>query len=376
MPSPITNAYHPQAPRSRLPVERAYLYRPQHEWTYSHHASIAFFQGRFYAIWSNGRQHEDYPGQRVLIASSADFHTWTQPQPLVDSLQGKHSLLVLTAAGFHHHQGTLVAYFGQYEYTEEALRNPTLQLGRQHQDTRLRALTSTDGRHWSGPLDMQLPIVPNHGPQPTRSGRLIISGNVAFPYTDDPSGLSGWRMAGIYPPDMAASIYDDSAGFWQVQARMGWPAGLCEGSFYQTRDGVLHMLLRATGPGHRGRLWLTESDDDGATWSPPQELEFTDNNTKFHFGTLPDGRYYYVGCPDPEPRGARNPLVLSLSRDGVRFDRHFILADEEYQMQRPGLHKGGLYGYPHTLVHDGYLYVIVSLRKEAVAALRVALSAL
>jgi hypothetical protein len=178
-------------------------------------------------------------------------------------------------------------------------------------------------------------------------------------------------MTGIYPNDMAATIYDDAESFWHVQARMGWPAGLCEGSFFQTDDGVLHMLMRTTGPGYAGKLWVTQSHGDGASWSPPQETAFTDNNTKFHFGRLPDGRFYYVGCPDPEPRGARNPLVLSLSRDGVRFDQHYILAEEEYTQQRPGLHKGGLYGYPHTMIHGEHLVVIVSLRKEAVAALRV-----
>jgi hypothetical protein len=375
MTSPITNCYDPHARRPKLPVERAILYQPDREWTYSHHASITFYKGRFYTIWSNGREHEDYPGQRVLIASAADFHHWTAPEPLVGPLAGQHSELVLTAAGFHQHDGTLIAYFGQYEYNAEAIQRG-IKGGRDHQDTRLWAMTTADGRAWSAPLDMQAPIVPNHGPQPTKSGRLIISGNIAFPYSDDPSGLSGWRMTGIYPNDMAATIFDDSEAFWQVQARQGWPAGLCEGAFYQTDDGVLHMLLRTTGPGYAGRLWATESHDDGATWSAPTEIAFSDNNTKFHLGRLPDGRFYYVGCPDPEPRGARNPLVLSLSEGGVRFDRHFILADEEYVQRRTGLHKGGLYGYPHTIIHDGCLYTIVSLRKEAVAVLRVALAAL
>lgn len=371
----ITNCYDPYTVRPKLPVERVGLYRPEREWTYSHHASITFYKGRFYAIWSNGYEHEDYPGQRVLIASAADFDHWTTPAPLIGPLQGQHSELVLTAAGFHQHDGTLIAYFGQYEYTADAIHNG-LKVGRNHQDTRLWAMTTADGRAWSAPIDMKIPIVPNHGPQPTKSGRLIISGNIAFPYTDDPAGLAGWRMTGIYPDDMAPTIFDDSEAFWHVQARMGWPAGLCEGSFYQTDDGVLHMLMRTTGPGYAGKLWVTESRDDGATWSAPAETAFTDNNTKFHFGRLPDGRFYYVGCPDPAPRGARNPLVLSFSEDGVRFDRHFILADEEYTQHRPGLHKGGLYGYPHTMIHDGYLYTIVSLRKEAVAVLRAALTGL
>ena len=47
------------------PWSASILYQPDREWTYSHHASITFHKGRFYAIWSNGYEHEDYPGQRV-----------------------------------------------------------------------------------------------------------------------------------------------------------------------------------------------------------------------------------------------------------------------------------------------------------------------
>jgi hypothetical protein len=371
MNGPITNCN----VRPRLPVERGYLYQPTTTWTYAHHQSITFFQGRYYAIWSNGRVNEDDPGQRVLISSSPDGMAWIEPQPLLGPLQGDHSEIVLTAAGFHQYRGTLVAYAGAYEYTAEAMRNG-IEGGQGHQDTRLYAMTTTNGRDWSAASDMGIAIVPNHGPQATASGRLIISGNISFPYTDDPTGLAGWTMTGVYPPDMASTIFDDSESFWIVQKRMGWPAGLCEGSFYQTDDRVLHMLLRTTGRGYAGKLWLTESSDDGASWSAPQEIEFSDNNTKFHFGRLPDGRFYYVGSPDAAPKGARNPLVLSISEDGARFCKHYILADEDYVQKAAGRYKGGLYGYPHTMVHDGYLYVIASLRKEAVAVLRTPLAAL
>jgi hypothetical protein len=371
----ITNCYDASAVRPRLPVETVFLYQPKEEWTYSHHASITFFKGRYYAIWSNGRAHEDYPGQRVLIADSPDFLHWSEPKSLVGPLMGKHSELILTAAGFHQYNGVLTAYYGAYEYTQEEIAAGTRN-GRGHQDTRLWAMTSRDGETWSEPLDMIAPVVPNHGPQSTHSGRLIISGNISFPYTDDPAGLSGWTMTGIYPPEMKKSIVDDSESFWWVQAKMDWPAGLCEGAFFQTDDDVLHMMLRTTGPGFTGKLWQTESSDDGATWAQPVASDFTDNNTKFHFGRLPDGRFYYVGSPDPQPRGARCPLVLSLSDDGLHFNRHFILADAQYSMAREGLHKGGMYGYPHTLVHQGALHVIYSLRKEAVQVLRVDMRAI
>ena len=55
---------------------------------------------------------------------------------------------------------------------------------------------------------------------------------------------------------------------------------------------------------------------------------------------------------------------------------HFILGETHYEQRRPGKWKSGEYGYPHTMIHDGYLYVIVSRQKEAVEVLRVALAEL
>ena len=371
--SPITNACDPASSRPRLPIARALLYAPDAEWTYSHHPYLACFKGRFHAIWSNGREDEDAPGQRVLWATSTDFRTWTAPKPLLDSQRGEHGELVLTAGGFHAQGDRLVAYVGRYGYSPESLddgrRKPS---DSGHMGTGLWAMVSVDGATWGAPLDTGVPVVPNHGPQATASGRLILCGNISFPFTDDPSGLSGWTMTGLYPPDMAGAIVDDSESFHRVRERMGWPVGLCEGSFFQTDDGVIHMLLRSGSE----RLWVTESADDGRTWGAPQPTAFTDNISKFHFGRLPDGRFYYVGCPDPEPPWRRCPLVLSVSEDGRRFDRHYILADEPYAMRRPGLHKGGEYGYPHTLVRDGHLHVIVSRQKEAVEVLRVGIDEL
>lgn len=345
---------------TRPKVESELIYQPTTEWTFSHHQSITFFKGRFYALWSNGRQDEDAAGQRVLVASSADFSTWTDPRPLVDSLTDAEGVeRVLTAAGFHEHDGTLVAYFGNY--------------GPRKETTRLQAVTTTDGEHWSAIREIGVPVNPNHPPQRTASGRLIISGNISFPWSDDPAGLAGWRMAGIYPDDGASTVKDDPASFWEVAKKQGWSAALCEGSFYQTDDGVMHMLLRSTGKQFRHRLWVTESGDNGKTWSEPAETEFSDTDAKFHFGRLPDGRFYYVGNPIGH---GRTPLVLSLSHDGMKFDEHFILGSDHYAMRRPGLHKGGEYGYPHTMVRGDYLYAIVSRQKEAVEVLRVPLSAL
>ncbi|OGV39766.1 MAG: hypothetical protein A2X48_23995 [Lentisphaerae bacterium GWF2_49_21] len=363
----ITNANYSAASARILPVEHFRLYQPEHEWMYSHHPHLAFFNNRYFAIWSNGREHEDSPGQRVLMSDSVDGRIWSSPRPLLDTRQGVHSELVLTACGFHVCQNVLNAYIGKYEFSREALDKLPAKVDSGHEGTDLWVMCSSDGNSWDKPLSLGLPIVPNHGPQRIASGRLIISGNIMFPWTDDPSGVKGWKPAGLYAPERLKETVDDSEGFWKVHKDRKWALPCCEGSFLQTGDGVLHMLLRT----NTERLCVSESHDNGESWSAPQKTEFSDNATKFHFGRLPDGRHYYVGCPDATPRWERFPLVLSLSDDGYTFDRHFIIGNEPYTQRLAGMYKGGEYGYPHTLVHGGYLNVIISRRKESVEVLRV-----
>jgi hypothetical protein len=58
---------------------------------------------------------------------------------------------------------------------------------------------------------------------------------------------------------------------------------------------------------------------------------------------------------------------LAASKDGVVFDRHFILGDEPASKPRmPGSHKGGRYGYPHMHIMGDQAFVIYSVNKEDV----------
>jgi hypothetical protein len=353
----IYNNYQSDSGITHLVIERSMIYVPQKEWMYSHHPSIVYFKDRFIAIWSNGMIDEDAAGQRVVFSSSKDFFHWSVPQTLASpSVYRNDTLNVLTAAGFHQFHDTLVAYYGEYSPRRT--------------NTHLWAKISTDGEHWSTPMDMHVPVNPNHGPQAIANGRLIISGNFTFPYTDDYRGLSGWKMSSFY--DSSLFKDDNPATFKDAAAKNNLPP-LCEGSFFQTKDGLLHALLRVTGKGWKGKLWLTESNDMGIHWRLPVETDFTDNDSKFHFGILPDKRFYYVGIPDTLHHYARTPLVLAISKDGKFFNKQFIIADELYNLQKEGLWKGGQYGYPHTIIHKGYLYIIISRQKEAVEVIRVLL---
>jgi len=356
--SNIYNNYVNDSAYTHLKIERSMVYAPDTSWLYSHHASITRFNNVFIAIWSNSMKDEDKPGQRVMFATSKDFMHWSQPMVLAEpSVWKDDTLNVLTAAGFHQFNDTLVAYYGEYSPYRT----------NQH----LWAKVSVDGVNWGQPIDMHVPVNPNHGPQKIANGRLIISGNFTFPYTDDYRGLSGWKMSSFYPDNLYTQ--DNPETFYAPAEKLGLPP-LCEGSFYQTADGVLHTLLRVTGEGWKGRLWLTESKDNGAHWSRPVETTFTDNDSKFHFGKLPNGAFYYVGIPDTAHHYDRNPLVLATSKDGKAFNRQYIIANEPYVMKKDGLWKGGEYGYPHTIIYKGYMDIIISRKKEAIEVLRFNLS--
>ena len=173
-------------------------------------------------------------------------------------------------------------------------------------------------------------------------------------------------MSSFYPDSLYKQ--DNSATFYKPAEKLGLPP-ICEGSFYQTDDGIIHMLLRVTGKGWKGHLWLTQSTS-GDSWTRPVETKFTDNDSKFHFGRLPDKRYYYVGIPDTLHHYDRNPLVLALSADGKHFNKQYIIADEPYQLKKKGLWKGGQYGYPHTMIYKNEMYVIISRQKEAIEIIR------
>lgn len=350
----ITNATLRNGPMRPLIVEKAFVFKPSHEWAYNHHPHIAVAAGQLVVIWSNGRVGEDELGQRVLYSTSSDFAHWSTPEVLAEPSRATD---VLTAGGLYAGGGGLVAYFSSF--TED------------YTNTRLFATTTLTGVKWSAPTDIDLPITPNREPTLTSTGRLIMTGNFTFPYTDDPDGLNSWRYTSLAPG--LGERQDNRSTFAGVSKHLHLPVNVCEGSFFETDNHQIHMILRSTGPHWDGRLWEATSLDNGETWDRPKETDFSDNDAKFHFGRLPDGRYFYVGNPDPHPHHARRRLVVSLSNDGIHFDRHYLVCDDVYNRQAPGLGKTGQLGYPDVVIDGDKMVIVVSRMKESIEAFRISL---
>ena len=339
----FSNNYHAYVNIPQLTIDRSYIYLPgDADWHYSHHPSLAYFKGKFIAIFSNGIHGEDEGSQRVLFSTSTDGKNWAECRVLKD-ISAEY---VLTPGGLLvANENLLVAFYTRNDLGEGTSRpNP-----------RLFAMHSVDGENWEGPVDLTLPIFPSHRPTKLSSGRLILTGNRNFYYTDDPTGLSGW-------------IKSENSNF-----RPGETASLVEGAILEHSDSIYTLFRDVAGKNY---LWQ-ESSLNGEKWSTPTRIKFSNDNTKLHLGKLPDGKSYYVGTPDTLNMGKRTPLVFSTSENGFKFGKHYIIAKDDYQMKyTDGRWKGGQFGYPYSIVHDGYIYIIISRQKEAVEVIRFALSQL
>ncbi len=325
---------------TRLNVERATIYDPgPGDWQFAHAPSIAFFKGKLYAIFANGRIGEDEGEQRIVLSESSGFTTWTTPVPLASTTAD----YVLTPGGIYvANEDLMVVYYTRNDNAADLSRPNRV----------LLAKYTTDGISWSSEVNLGIPIFPSHRPTLLSNGRLILTGNRDFYYTSDVTGLSGWTKSGI-------SAYNP-----------GESANLVEGAIIEINDSV-YTLFRDVG---KKLLWQ-ESSKDGVNWGVPKITAFTDNNSKSYLGRLPNGKYYYIGTPDTVSMGTRTPLVLSLSDDGFNYNQNYIIAADYYAKKyTAGRYKDGQFGYPYSMVHNGFLYVIASRMKEKMEVFRINLN--
>jgi hypothetical protein len=377
--SPITNAWGRVTP-IRLAVEHVPVFRGEVGRAFNHQAQLAWDGTRLHATWSSCDRDEEAAGQQMLTSTSTDGgRTWSAALTVAPSRPGRHAASVVASSGIRVHDDMLVAYYGEWE-RYEANRDKEAEARRSAAgenacfDLRTEARVSRDhGRSWSPPIEVvrnQFGFMP---PMPTHTGRLILPGHLTFAWSDDPLGLTGWQRTGI--PGLPENYFDDWYSNAKGAALLGLQHRFDEANFFETRDGVLHMMMRNE---NHWRMGVTESRDNGQTWSRPLLTEFTNSVSRSHFGQLPDGRWFCVNCPTPPAAGAapstrtpRTPVVLALSDDGITFDRHYILGDEAQGVPRiPGYLKHGRYGYPYLCVVDGSAVVIYSTNKEDINVAR------
>lgn len=325
------------------------------DYAYNHGAVLTVFDGRFYMQWQSSHRDEDADETRVMYAVSADGEVWGRPRILAQSRADA----VVTNGGWLSDGETLTAFLNVWPHTT---------LGPRHGAAEY--ITSPDGEAWSAPA----PVLGANGQpiqgvieqdvRPLNANRLLTTihiqpGLTAAPhYTDDMSGHTGWTRGEMENLPSEGDVSRELEPAW-----------------YVADDGAVIMVFRDQATSH-GTL-VSESLDDGETWSRPAYSNFPDSRSKQSAGNLPDGTAFRVN--NPKRSRERFPLVLSLSENGRDFSRAYALRTgltDLPAMQFDGKYKRLGFSYPKSLVHDGHLYVAYATNKERIELTRIPLAPL
>ena len=385
--------------------------------TYSHHAHLAAIEGVVVAIWSNHYADEDSPGQYVRYSISKDEgRTWENPNPTIE--HGTNFGAVL------------------FPPMEVPIRNPQrigedgkkiynlefpLQGNRPH-DSCGSGVTGNPGSDKNDNCGhYHLEMCANGFAM--ANGRLFAIAEIAKGINKVGVGRvvreieSNGQLGDIFwlnddfpdikeitPNVINAALYNNE-GYeekvaldikkylqdplhmpqWDFKGRVQRDGKLA--SYYKSDRGVTgHEPTYAyiMKNGVYARLWRIKNDsinahfsyDKGKSWTELERTGFPDNNSRQVAGSLPDGRIFVVNNPY-SPSKERNPLVLSISEDGKKFDKAYIIrSGDSGARDITGRAKNLGFQYPHAIVAGNYLLVMYSINKESVEVTRIPLDQL
>ncbi len=348
---PVLTDWHPVVPDGwgifpQVPFRRNVIYRGSAAaWAYSHHQALTKFGDKYVASWSNGFLHEDYVGQEVHYAWSADGEKWSDPAVLVHT--PAESNLVQTNSGLFAGNGKVYIYVGvAHDFGRD--KAPPGMYSLTPQRIRLDVYVTSDLKTWTRHENICDNIYLVEGPRPTREGKLLCCG---FDLTDMHAIVLIWDDPN-HPEHPPRRVHIPPS-----------PEGIHpeEGTWYQTDDGRIWMYQRDNKCSCR--LGLTFSDDGGESWSDLVRTDFPNTTSRAFAGRLNDGRYYLVGN-NYDVLLDRRRLLLALSDDGYVFNRQYTLIEGPTTRRINGRHKEDGYHYPNCFADGDKLFVIYSVNKE------------
>jgi predicted neuraminidase len=137
----------------------------------------------------------------------------------------------------------------------------------------------------------------------------------------------------------------------------GKTIGIIQPSILTYPDGSLQVLCRS-----RNRAVIeSRSTDGGLTWSEAKAIGLPNNNSGTDAVTLADGRqllvYNHVLPPGSDVKGARTPLNVAISMDGLTWFAALILEDSPVSQ----------YSYPAVIqTSDGMVHFVFTWRRERI----------
>ena len=318
------------------------------EWKFRLHNYLAWHDGRFWCIWSHGPQIEEFATQHVRYSTSKDGLNWTEPKVLVGPPKEGYGYI---ARGLWLREGELIALASMFKAPGYAGGGLSLHAFR----------WSGDDNRWDHMGMVRDDSMNNFAPKKLPDGNWMMTRR------------SGSRDVSVMIGGVKA--FDQ----WDVLPLASYAAGSKsrpeEPYWYILPDGKnIVGLFRNNGGKDLLRAFST---DNGRTWSPLVHTNFPDARSKFN--VVHTTRGYYVLISNANPM-RRNPLCLSISKDGLVYTRMGVLPIpariDKNDWSLNTNHGDSLYEsfqYPHVIEHDGALYIAYSRRKQAIEVLRLSL---
>lgn len=187
---------------------------------------------------------------------------------------------------------------------------------------------------------------------------------IHFEISDDKGKT--WRKVGPVEAELnvptqlrkaGAKAEDDMEGGEAIQGEGAKPIYAIQPSILRHKDGRLQVLCRT----RNAKIATSWSSDNGDTWSKVTLLDIENNNSGTDAVTLKDGRHVLVynnfETLPGTPKGARTPLSLAVSTDGIHWTHKLTLEDSPISQ----------YSYPSVIQgKDGKLHVVYTWRRQRV----------
>jgi hypothetical protein len=309
------------------------------------HNYLVHFKGKFWAMWSEGPGIEDRVGQRVKYATSLDGLKWTTPKFLSPEPPGS---------------GPGSAFYGTR--TDKGFRY--IARGFWVRNNELLALASLDEADGFFGKSLELRAFRLNKKNESWEDIGVVFDNTINNFAPEKLPTGQWMMSRRTYDYTTAGVHfiiggKKSLTDWTSFPVLGTSEELSaeEPNWWLLPDNNAMALFRDNKSS--GYIYRSFSSDDGRTWSKPVKTDFPDARSKFSGLRLADGRYVLVSNPNPLKR---DPLTISISNDGMVFDKMFYLV-------------GGRHiDYPHVIEHKGYLLVAFAGGKRSVEVIKIKLS--
>ena len=277
---------------------------------------ISYLGGAFLASWKLSPLDEDAPGQHVMYSRSTDGLTWSQPAVLFPPLNSSESPRVALFAeptimlGGRVYAAASPQQFCLYPVQQ----SPRLVLLR-----RIGADGSLGTMFWAAPSvpDGYLNASASAGVVALPQMDAITQADVALltpTSTTPPCDTTGATTkceacAGGCQPwadafNASKAIENERTHYIMILHDDDGRLQPGDAIFYRSRENRLYASLRSGGPSER--------------WSIPRPTNITDAISNINAGNAPDGSVFLVS--NAMIGVSRDPLFISLSRDGMAFD--------------------------------------------------------